>query len=491
MNYDVVVPTIGRPSLARLLASLARADGPLPDNVFVVDDRRERATPLALAERDESELGKRVRVIAGSGAGPATARNRGWRRSQAPWVAFLDDDVVVEAGWRRKLAGDLAACDAATAGSQGRVTVPLPPARHATDWERNVAALEGAHWITADCAYRLDDLRALRGFDERFPRAYREDAEFAIRLLARGRTIAVGTRRIEHPVRAADPWISVRLQAGNADDALMDALHGTQWRIVAGAPRGRFRTHVLTVACGGASLAFGALWAASTLRFAWQRIAPGPRDSREIAAMLMTSAVIPFAAVYHRLRGRQRARHLTRRASHARAVPGAVLFDRDGTLVIDEPALRDPAQVRLMPGARAALDRLRDAGIAVGIVTNQPAVGEGRLSPLELAAIHARLTALAGPFATIQTCVHPAAGGCACRKPEPGLVLAAADRLALEPQDCVVVGDIGADVAAAANAGARAILVPTPLTLAEEVAQAPAVARDLEEAVDRILAGCV
>ncbi len=525
MNYDVVVPTIGRPSLTVLLTSLARAQGPLPDNVFVVDDRRDRAAPLFRGGANGSvqlgELAERVRVVAGAGAGPAAARNRGWRSSRAPWIAFLDDDVVVEPAWRLRLVEDLAACKETTAGSQGRVTVPPPNGRRATDWERNVGALEEARWITADCAYRRDDLQSQGGFDERFPRAYREDADFALRLFARGRSIAVGSRRVEHPVRCADPWISVRLQAGNADDALMDALHGAEWRALAGAPRGRFRRHVLTVACGCASLGFATLWAAATARFAWERIVPGPRDAREIRAMLATSALIPLAAVYHRLRGRIRAAQLVRQSrrervrtsqltrptlrgrqdgcdasttqssERSRSIPAAVLFDRDGTLVVDEPALRDPARVRLVPGARVALDRLREAGIAVGIVTNQPAVGEGRLSPLELTAIHARLTALAGPFAAIETCVHSAADGCVCRKPQPGLVLAAAERLALEPQDCVVVGDIGSDVAAAAAAGARAILVPTSLTLAAEVAQAPAVARDLQEAVDRILAGCV
>ncbi len=486
MNYDVVVPTIGRPSLGRLLGSLARAEGPLPGRVFVVDDRRERSAPLALGEL--GELGERVVIVAGAAAGPAVARNRGWRRSQAPWIAFLDDDVVVEAAWRRKLNDDLRACGDATAGTQGNVSVPLPADRRPTDYERNVGALQHSRWITADCAYRRADLRAVDGFDERFPRAYREDAELALRLFARGRNIAVGTRRIAHPVRSADPWISVRLQAGNADDALMEALHGRAWRELAGAPHGRFRHHAATVAFACATLCCGAMWLASTLRFAWGRIAPGPRDSREIATMLATSAVIPFAAVYHRARGRACASRALRRTHR---LPCAVLFDRDGTLVVDQPNLRDPAQLRLVPRARAALDRLRAAGIVVGIVTNQPAVGEGRLSQRELAALHARVTELGGAFAAIETCTHPAGADCACRKPQPGLVLSAAAKVGCEPRDCIVVGDIGADIEAATAAGARAILVPTPLTLSAEIESAPCVARNLAQAVNYILEGSV
>jgi D-glycero-D-manno-heptose 1,7-bisphosphate phosphatase len=59
----------------------------------------------------------------------------------------------------------------------------------------------------------------------------------------------------------------------------------------------------------------------------------------------------------------------------------------------------------------------------------------------------------------------------------------------VRPDEIVVIGDVGADIGAAAAAGARAILVPTPVTRAEEVAAAPLVAPDLHTAVDLVLAG--
>jgi beta-phosphoglucomutase-like phosphatase (HAD superfamily) len=67
------------------------------------------------------------------------------------------------------------------------------------------------------------------------------------------------------------------------------------------------------------------------------------------------------------------------------------------------------------------------------------------------------------------------------------LLRAAAAELGVELSECVVIGDIGADVEAARAAGAQAILVPTPVTLPEEVAGAPCVARDLEHAVRMLL----
>lgn len=63
----------------------------------------------------------------------------------------------------------------------------------------------------------------------------------------------------------------------------------------------------------------------------------------------------------------------------------------------------------------------------------------------------------------------------------------AAARLGVRPEDCVVIGDTGADVAAALAAGARAVLVPNGVTRPEEIARAPETAADLASAVDRLL----
>lgn len=163
--------------------------------------------------------------------------------------------------------------------------------------------------------------------------------------------------------------------------------------------------------------------------------------------------------------------------------PAAILFDRDGTLVTDVPYNRDPDAVRPMPGAAAALARVRRAGVRTGIVTNQSGVARGLVTPAELAAVNRRVEELLGPFDVWEICPHGEADGCPCRKPRPGLILRAARRLGVAARDCVVIGDIGRDVEAAARAGARGILVPTPVTLPEEIAAAPETAPDLLTAV--------
>ncbi|PWR07066.1 haloacid dehalogenase [Micromonospora acroterricola] len=165
----------------------------------------------------------------------------------------------------------------------------------------------------------------------------------------------------------------------------------------------------------------------------------------------------------------------------------AVLLDRDGTLIEDVPYNGDPEKVRPVPGARAALDRLRAAGLRLAVVTNQSGLARGYFTEEQMRAVHARIEELLGRFDAWLVCPHDDADGCDCRKPAPGLVHAAARELGTSAARCVLVGDIGRDVAAAMAAGAAGVLVPTPVTRPEEIGAAGWVAADLPAAVDEIL----
>jgi histidinol-phosphate phosphatase family protein len=490
----VVVPTVGRESLTRLLDALACQDRPLDVPVIVVDDRPSgddlRVPDTALD----------VRVLRSGGGGPARARNLGWRHARTEWVSFLDDDVVPGPWWYADLLADLERAGDALA-SAGRVHVPLPDDRRPTDWERGTAGLATSKWITADLSYRRAALSLVGGFDERFPRAFREDADLALRVVALAHgdpdSIIEGRRAICHPIRPSDDWASLRQQAGNIDDGLMRARHGSDWHARAGAPEGRIRRHVaitVSAALGLAGLgtrhrllAFVGLvgWVAGTAEFAWARIAPGPRDRREVRRMVMTSVAIPPAAVRHHVRGRLRHDG----APPWRGVPDLVLVDRDGTLVEDVPYNRDPGLVRPMPDAADALRRLRAAGLRVAVVTNQSGVASSRIAVDELVAVNARVEELLGPFDGWYVCPHGRDDGCTCRKPAPGMVKEACADHDVPPWRCVLIGDIGSDVEAAEAAGARGLLVPTPATRRDEIDRAPRVADSLSDAVDLVLGG--
>jgi D-glycero-D-manno-heptose 1,7-bisphosphate phosphatase len=171
--------------------------------------------------------------------------------------------------------------------------------------------------------------------------------------------------------------------------------------------------------------------------------------------------------------------------------PAAVLFDRDGTLVVDVPYNGDLSRVEPMPGAAEALGLLRAAGIPTALVSNQSGIARGLIDPQQVRAVNARVEELLGPIGPHAICPHGPDDGCSCRKPEPGLVHQAAEALKVDATRCVVIGDIGDDMGAAAAAGARGILVPTPVTRKEEIDAAPEVAGSVLEAVERVLADVV
>ncbi len=496
VDCDVVIPTTGRPSLLALLEALERCEPPVAGRVLVVDDSRDGVVAGIVAVGMLASA-DRVELLRSGGRGPAAARNRGWHAATASWVAFLDDDVLPPPDWTARLAEDLGEAGPSTAAVQGRIVVPLPRDRRLTDWERQTAGLQRARWATADLACRRLALEQVGGFDERFRRNYREDADLGLRLTAAGGRIATGGRTTEHPVGPASRWVSVVRQAGNADDVLMDALHGRGWRERAAAPRGRLRRHLAIAAAGlagaialarrakaPATICLSA-WAAGTAELAWARIAPGPREKREVQTMLLSSVVIPFAASAAWLRGHVR---VTALRARARRKPAAVLLDRDDTLIVDRPYNGDPAAVQPMPTAREALAMLRAAGVATAVVSNQSGIGRGLLSPAAVSAVNARVEELLGPLGPWVLCPHGPKDGCGCRKPAPGLVLAAAHRLGVDPRRCVLIGDIAADVQAAEAAGAEAVLVPTARTKPQEIATARRVAPDLVSAVRMVIA---
>jgi len=496
--FDIVVPTVGRSSLSRLLEALAPQLAGKRARVFVVDDRRQASAPLSLPEF--------VTTVRGPGRGPAAARNVGWRAAGAEWIAFLDDDVIPAADWVERLEADLQGLPAGVAASQGRLRVPLPSSPP-TDWQRDVAGLEGARWITADMAFRREALAAVGGFDQRFAGAYREDADLALRLLSAGWQITRGERANSHPVPPAGFWASVGRQRGNADDVLMRALHGRHWRRWAGAARGRRRRHLLTAgALAGTTAAAvaGKRRAATTLAAAWlgasaelavARIAPGPRTVGEVSRMAVTSAVLPLAASAWWAAGIARLPRLlaaggprmSAEPGPGRLTPRAVLLDRDDTLLVDVPYNGDPKMAVPMPGAGRALSRLRAAGLPLAVISNQSGVARGLIDAEQVGAVNRAAERLLGPIDEWIFCPHGPEEGCECRKPAPGMVLEAASRLGVRPEDCLVIGDIAADVQAAQAAGAAAILVPTERTQTEDVRRAPRVAATIEAAVDLLL----
>ena len=148
----------------------------------------------------------------------------------------------------------------------------------------------------------------------------------------------------------------------------------------------------------------------------------------------------------------------------------AVFLDKDGTLVDDVPYNVDPALVRLAAGAANALPRLHQAGYLLVVVSNQSGVARGLFPESALVAVAKRLEELfrecGVPLAGFYYCPHHPNGSvvefaraCACRKPEPGMILRAARRHNIDLSRSWLVGDILDDIEAGRRAGCRTILL--------------------------------
>jgi D-glycero-D-manno-heptose 1,7-bisphosphate phosphatase len=169
----------------------------------------------------------------------------------------------------------------------------------------------------------------------------------------------------------------------------------------------------------------------------------------------------------------------------------AVFLDRDGVLVVATvrdgvpQSARSLAEFQILPDVAEACERLHQAGFALIVVTNQPDVARGTLTAEAVEEMHRELRERL-PLDDVAVCFHDDADGCDCRKPQPGLLLAAARRWRLDLATSFLVGDRWRDVEAARRAGCRAIFVDRGY--AETIASEPdATVRNLEEAAEWIL----
>ena len=140
----------------------------------------------------------------------------------------------------------------------------------------------------------------------------------------------------------------------------------------------------------------------------------------------------------------------------------AVFFDRDDTLIHDVPYNADPGKVRLLPGAKEALHKLKQAGFTLILVSNQSGVGRGLITPAEVDAVNEEMLRQLGEsfFSAIYLCyAAPDAPDQSCRKPNPGMILQAQEEHHLDLENSYVVGDKLSDMLCGKNAGCRTVLL--------------------------------
>ncbi len=145
--------------------------------------------------------------------------------------------------------------------------------------------------------------------------------------------------------------------------------------------------------------------------------------------------------------------------------PG-IFLDRDGVINANRPDhVTSWAEFEFLPGALSALRHLTQLGWPIAVITNQSIIGRGLATQETVEAINARMIsavqAAGGRMDGVWYCPHAPEAGCACRKPAPGLLFAAAKDLRLDLAHSFLVGDALSDIQAAHAAGVYPIMVRT------------------------------
>jgi D-glycero-D-manno-heptose 1,7-bisphosphate phosphatase len=170
----------------------------------------------------------------------------------------------------------------------------------------------------------------------------------------------------------------------------------------------------------------------------------------------------------------------------------AVFLDRDGVLVIPKfgdgrsYAPRTLEEFAIYPDAAECVTRMKNAGYKVIVVTNQPDVGAGFVARDVVESMHRRLLREM-PLDAIKTCYHAKDQSCACRKPQPGLLIEAAEDMRVDLKKSVMVGDRASDVDAGFRAGCRTAFIDLGYTAEAKPAHADCFAASLAAATDWVL----
>jgi len=308
---SVVIPTYKREALLlRCVEALSRQFFLSSHfEVIIVSDGPDDETKQAVENKSRALYPDlTVRYIAlPVKRGPAAARNLGWRSANAALIAFTDDDCIPDTQWLQQLYDTYIRSGLKEVSFTGRTVVPIPPTP--TDYQRNIANLERAEFITANCAATRRALEQINGLDEAFTMAWREDSDFQFRLIQQNiPIIAVKEACVVHPVRKA-PWgICIREEKKGMFNPLLMKKHPKLCRQ-------KFRItppwyyYAMITCCiamitgiliGTSWLVYPAfvLWVVLLVDFIRKRLQYTSRSFSHVMEMVLTSPLLPFLSIY-------------------------------------------------------------------------------------------------------------------------------------------------------------------------------------------------
>jgi glycosyltransferase involved in cell wall biosynthesis len=315
IKISIVIPTFNRAALLQKCLDIliiqvfpktdfeiiVVSDGPDKETARVVAKSRLACNDLPAIRYDHLPFKK----------GPAAARNRGWQHARGKLIAFTDDDCIPNIYWLKAIWDSYHEQD--EVAFTGKIIVPRP--LRPTDYQRNVANLETAEFVTANCFCTRHALEKVNGFDERFSIAWREDSDLEFNLLAHQIPVEyIEKACIIHPVRPSGWGVSLKEQRKSMYNALLYKKHPRLYRAkIQRRPPWRYYATVVSFLVFIASLllmrypvlATLALlsWAILSGWFILKRLSGNSHAGNHILEMIITSLCIPFLSVFWRLFG--------------------------------------------------------------------------------------------------------------------------------------------------------------------------------------------
>lgn len=244
--------------------------------------------------------------------GPAAARNKGALLAKGELILFTDDDCLPHIEWIEKFWEAYILNNETLIAFTGKTIVPHKPLP--TDYEKNVSHLEDAEFVTANCACTKKAFDLVKGFDEDFSIAWREDSEFQFRLIDQKIPILkIEEAIVEHPVRIAFWGVSIKEQKKSIFNALLYKKHPELYKEkISNKPVWNyyymiivFAVFIITIVTGNYTIALLSLmfWMMLVLMFTIKRLQGTSKKFSHIMEMFTTSIAIPFISIFWTLYG--------------------------------------------------------------------------------------------------------------------------------------------------------------------------------------------
>jgi glycosyltransferase involved in cell wall biosynthesis len=307
ITVSIVVPTYRRPKLLIncLQALMLQKFDKWLYEIIVVSDGPDEETKRVINNWAEYEYPQMRYLHLPAKKGPAAARNYGWLNARGKIIVFTDDDCTPDPYWLRELVkhcnpkNDIALT--------GKTIVPI--GKHPTDYEKNIAYLQTADFITANCACTKNALIKAGGFDEQFSMAWREDSDLEFKFIDSNIPIKkVESAIVVHPVRSS-PWgVSIKEEKKTMFNALLYKKHPSLYRrkINQTTPLlyyciiTTFTMMLVGLICKQPAIIFigCAGWLGLTVYFILKRLYKTKLSVNHVAEMIVTSFIIPFVSVF-------------------------------------------------------------------------------------------------------------------------------------------------------------------------------------------------